>query len=110
MTLKIIQSLFLISLLLAACKKEDDNLYQIEGYIVGFEPCTIRHNYDIGYVIISSDLRDTLLTYNFPDNIYDFPQEYFQNYFNSGYFPSLARYEFHVQITYSIAKDRSEER
>ena len=102
---KIIKSLFLFCLLFAACNKNDDNLYQAEGYIVGFDPCTIRHNYDIGYVIISSNLKDTLLTYNFPDTIYNFPKEYFQNYVNSGYFPSTARYEFHIHITYSIAKE-----
>jgi hypothetical protein len=85
------------------CKRhESDNLYK-EGYVVGFEPCSYQHNYKLGFAIITSDLSDTLMTYNLPDSIFVFPPEYFYNYYNSGYFPSKARYEFKIKFTYTIA-------
>jgi hypothetical protein len=89
--------------LFLSCKKEDNKLQHAEGYIVGFDPCTIRHHYDIGYVIFTTDLKDTLVTYNFPKNIFEFPDEYFINYMNSAYFPQSARYEFKVKISYTKA-------
>ncbi len=86
--------------------KNNNRVKQSEGYIVGFDPCTVRLDYyDKGYVIISTNLGDTLLTYNFPDRVFDFPAEYFANYMNSGYFPEFARYEFKVQVTYYIAEE-----
>lgn len=110
----------LIGLIVAQCKENEINNRRIEGYIVGFDPCTINHHYRIGYYIISSDLQDTLLTYNlsdtnfmFPanvlsnnsDTLYIIPESYFQNYRNSAYFPESARYEFHVEIEYRLANN-----
>ena len=100
-----IQRLFLIiCFLLFMCKGSvDDNLLK-EGYIVGFEPCSYQHHYKIGYAIITTNLKDTLMTYNLPDSIYTFPSEYFNNYVNTGYFPSNARYEFKIKFSCTIAK------
>ena len=100
-----ISHLILICFLFVSCEKDNNKAYLREGYIVGFDPCTIRNNYDTGYVIITTDLKDTLMTYNFPDTIFSFPSEYFLNYINSGYFPVEARYEFKIRITYSVAKE-----
>lgn len=73
----------------------------LEGHVVGFDPCTIRHSYKpIGYAIISHDLEDTVMTYNFPDSIFNIPSNYFSNYMSSGYFPNKARYEFKIRMTY----------
>jgi hypothetical protein len=48
------------------------------------------------------------MTYNLPDSIFVFPPEYFYNYYNSGYFPSKARYEFKIKFTYTIASKDQE--
>ncbi len=89
------------------CNRNDnnDNISPKEGYIVGFDPCSYQHNYKIGFAIITTDLKDTLITYNLPDSIYTFPPEYFNNYASTGYFPSKARYEFKIRFTYRIAAE-----
>ena len=102
---------------------EDDESIPIkstEGYIVGFDPCTINHQYRIGYVIISTDLQDTLVTYNLSDSVYKMPanvisnvsdtlykipDSYFQNYGNSTFFPDSLRYKYKVKISYIIANE-----
>jgi hypothetical protein len=96
--------LILLGFLFIMCDRNDkDKIPQNEGYIVGFDPCSYQHNYKLGYAIITTNLKDTLMTYNLPDSIFIFPPEYFYNYFNSGYFPSKARYEFKIKFTYTIA-------
>ena len=105
----------LIGLLSIKCKKENIKLKHTEGYIVGFDPCTINHHYRIGYVIISADLNDTLVSYNLSDDtfnmpasvllnssdtLYKIPESYFQNYRNSAYIPVAARYEFKIRISF----------
>jgi hypothetical protein len=96
-------NILFFSLLFIMCSRhENDNPYK-DGYIVGFEQCSYQHNYKLGYAIITTDLRDTLMTYNLPDSIFIFPPEYFYNYINSGYFPSKARYDFKIKFTYTIA-------
>lgn len=104
MRMKIANFVLLIFIAIA-CEKPNVKVFQTEGYIVGFDPCTIRHNYDIGYIIFTIDLQDTLVTYNFPDNIYEFPVEYFANYMNSAYIPVSARYDFKVRFSYTIARE-----
>jgi hypothetical protein len=93
---------FLISLFFISCSKHTEALTRCDGYIVGFDPCTVNIDHSTGYYIISSDLRDTLLTYNLPDTLYKFPAEYFQNYLNSSYFPLSARHEFIIHINYVV--------
>jgi len=120
---KIQQIIFLfgiIGITSFSCEKEKDEIKQTEGYIVGFDPCTINHHYRIGYVIISTDLKDTLVTYNLSDNkyrmpssvinnlsdtLYKIPESYFQNFINSAYFPNIARYEFKIKVSYYKAKE-----
>lgn len=58
-----ISSIFLLYLLIGpGCVKDYNkiNLIKLDGYIVGFDPCTINHHYRIGYVIISTNLKITL--------------------------------------------------
>ena len=104
-----------------SCEEDDDEpIKSTEGYIVGFDPCTINHHYKIGYVFISTDLKDTLITYNLSDNtfkmpasvllnlsdtLYQIPELYFQNYYNSAYFPDSLRYKYEVKISYLIANE-----
>ena len=99
---------------------EEQNIINKEGYIVGFDPCTIDHHYRIGYVIITEDLNDTLATYNLSDDtfkmpasvflkpsdtLYKIPELYFENYRSSPFFPDSLRYKYPIKISYTIAKD-----
>jgi hypothetical protein len=107
-------------LALAACNKEKEDLYKFDGYIVGFDPCSVIHHYRIGYVIISSDLKDTLLTYslsdlkykmpmsvldNSKDTLYKIPESYINNGWGGYYFQASSRYEFRIIGKYRIAKN-----
>jgi len=108
------------AILSSKCDKEVIKLKQAEGYIVGFDPCTVNHHYRIGYVIISSDLIDTLITYNLSDatfrmpatimlnpfdTLYKIPESYFQNYRNSAYLPIETRFDYKVKVTYTHATE-----
>jgi hypothetical protein len=90
------------------------------GYIVGYDPCTINHHYRIGYVIITEDLKDTLVTYSLSDEsfkmpasvllkpndtIYKITESYFENYQNSVFFSNSLRYKYPVGINYCRAKE-----
>lgn len=102
-----------------SCEKDEQSVKYATGYIVGYDPCTINHHYRIGYVIISQDLKDTLVTYNLSDIVYKMPASvvfnsdtlykipwlYFQNYFGTPYFPDTLRYKYGVKVSYSIAKE-----
>ncbi len=110
-----------IFLLVISCDKENEKLIKNSvGFIVGFDPCTINHQYRIGYIFISEDLKDTLVTYNISDEtfkmpanillnsndtIYKITEEYFQNFRACPYFPISERYKYKVEISYSLAKE-----
>jgi len=105
-----------------SCKKNcnDRELIQAEGYIVGFDPCTINHQYKIGYVIITADLKDTLMTYNISDDsykmpanvmygttdtLYKIPELYFSNFRSWPFFPNTLRYKYGIKFSYLIANE-----
>lgn len=108
-----------VVLLGAGCDEDDSNLKELNGYIVGFDPCTVNHQYRIGYVIVSTDLKDTLVTYNISDETFKMPASVLllltdtlykipESYFNAGrgfYFPESARSEFKVIVTYRNPKE-----
>ncbi len=109
------------SLLLLACtEKENLELEEVDGFIVGFDPCTISQQYRIGYVIISKDYLDTLITYNLSDRVftlpasvglnaskplYTIPEDRFSGYRDSAYFPELYRNDYPIKISYRKALD-----
>ena len=116
----ILLSILLISQLLSCSEDEVTKFRHTEGFIVGFDPCTINHQYRIGYVIISKDEQDTLVAYNLSDDtfkmpasvllnssdtLYTIPESQFQNYRNSAYFPASVRYDFKLNITYKYATE-----
>lgn len=117
--LKLSAFILLFTLMGTGCEKEEDNLVKLDGYIVGFDPCTVNHHYQIGYVIISTDLKDTLVTYNLSDEIFKMSASVLlqpsdtlykipESYFKAGrgfYFPESARNEFKVKITYRYPKE-----
>lgn len=119
MNMKIIFASSLL-ILFGACDKEDNMLCQTEGYIAGFDPCTIHHHYRIGYIIISTDMKDTLITYNLSDHtfkmpasvlldlsdtLYKIPASHFQNYPYSTFFPDTLRYKYKVRVSYLNATE-----
>jgi hypothetical protein len=116
--------IILLGILFIRCDKDDIELNHVEGYIVGFVPCTANPNVKeginpIGYVIISEDLKDTLSAYNLSDvnhrmpaiisfnsNIlYEIPDLYFQNYRETSYFSNTLRYRYRVKISYIEASE-----
>ena len=121
MRLNIFSTLFLMLLLIGSCAKDNDDISAgRKAYIVGFDPCTINHGYRIGFVIITEDLRDTLITYdlsdetfNMPasvlsdskDTLYKIPEIYFENFRESPYFSDSLRYKYRVNLGYRLAND-----
>lgn len=111
--------LLLLALMGAGCGKEEENLTRLDGYIVGFDPCTVNHHYRIGYVIVSTDLKDTLVAYNLSDVTFKIPASVLlqssdtlykipESYFKAGrgcYFPESARNEFNIKVTYRFPKE-----
>jgi len=97
--------LIIFCLLFTACERKVDETKQLDGYIVGYDPCSLKNNYATGFVINSYDRKLTLLTYNLPDSIYTFPLEYFQDYVNSGYFPIEVRFNYKIRVTYTITTE-----
>jgi hypothetical protein len=94
------------------CEKEKITIQQMDGYIIGYDPCTIQQHSKICYIIVSADLKDTVMTYNISDAIYKMPASILsqsgdtlykipENYFKSfAYFPTTTRYDFKVHVTY----------
>jgi hypothetical protein len=100
--------------------EDDEVLLTAQGYIVGFDPCGVRHHYRLGYVIVSEDLVDTLVTYNLSDEtytmpasvvfnsntLYQIPALYFQNFAGTAYFPDSLRYKYGVKVSYRKATEK----
>lgn len=113
--------MFVMLLLISSCAKDDDDMLpEKKAYIVGFDPCTINHSYRIGYVIITEDLKDTLITYdlsdetfnmpasilsNSKDTLYKIPEVNFENFRGSPYFSDSLRYKYRVNLGYRLAND-----
>jgi hypothetical protein len=66
------------------------------GYIVDYAGCEGYSH--IGYYIITENEEDTLVTYNLPDNVYPFPQSFYDN-------PEPYRNTYKIAFTYRLADD-----
>ena len=75
---------------------EPDTL-MAEGYIVGYDPCTTRPPYNIGEGLVLMTEQDTFLTYNFPEGIFNFPDEIFLNGY---FFPPSYSDQYKVRFTF----------
>ena len=93
----------IISGIIFSCSKNEETIKHCKGNIIGFDPCSIINGISTGYVIISSDKKLTLKTYNLPDSIYTYKKEYFFDYQITSYFPALVRDSFPITISYTIA-------
>jgi hypothetical protein len=90
-----------------SCNRENNPVKQFEGYIAGYNPCSVEvddvnGNSARGFYLVSTDLKDTLLTCNLPENIIsDIPSSYIID--STDHFPESARYEFKIKIEYQNA-------
>ena len=71
-----------------------------DAFVVGFDQCAMHK----GRILAIVEPRDTVITYNFPDSVYTFPDEYFSNYLFDCLFPSKALEEFPVRVKYRPSK------
>ncbi len=114
-TTKILKWLPVLAICLAAvgCTEDDNNdLMQVDCYIAGYDGgagVIIEEDYGVahGYFIITTDLKDTLLTYDLPIDIYDFPVKCFcaRPECTPTWFPNSFKKEFKVRISYTIASE-----
>lgn len=109
------------SMIFTNCDKESKNEnkeYQFKGYLVGYDPCTINYKNGCGYIIISSDLKDTLRSYNLSgnnynvpiapiifdsDTLYRIPKLHFNK--ENPFFPTSLRFSYPIRITYRFASE-----
>jgi hypothetical protein len=96
--LRFIIPIIILSLIFT-CKYET---YWDTADIIGFDPCTAVDSLNRGYIIITMESKDTLVTYNLPSNIFSFPKSYFVNYKSDCLFPDSARYDYRIKIKYSF--------
>jgi hypothetical protein len=61
----------LLGILSFSCVEEENGeLFEMNGFIAGFDYCSFHSNGRVGYVIISNDLSDTISTYSLsPDRL-----------------------------------------
>ena len=77
---------------------------RLTGYIVGVENCDSS-----GYVVISEDLKDTLMVYNFPEDIFSFQvwslfdKVDLNPCFDNVSFPEQYRYSFKIELSYTVS-------
>ncbi len=85
----------------------DNEINLREGYIIGFNQCTaLKESFDgKGFVLVTNDFRDTLLAYNLPDTLYNFPPSHFATYGYSFLFPEAVRLNYKVYFSYRILKE-----
>jgi hypothetical protein len=117
--IKILFPIF-IGIVASLCENDRDQTMKIDGFIIGFNPCTINHQYRIGYVIISGNLKDTIVTYNLSDSnfkmpasvllrpsdtLYIIPELCFADFVNSAYFPVEYQDKFKIKAEYRFAHE-----
>jgi len=86
-------------LLLVACHKREVAPSQTElAYVIGFHPCT-AHAIKKAYVLELTQTKDTVVTYNLPDSLYQFPKELFRDKLNF-LFPPSEQKKYPVRLTY----------
>lgn len=107
----------LLFLMPLACIENDSEFFEMEGFIVGFHPCSINHSYRIGYVVISNDFSDTITTFNLSPReftmptpvglnpkkpIFTIPEDNFRYYRGSSYLAEFIDYPDSLIKNYPI--------
>lgn len=97
-------ALFLRCVLTLSCDQESP-CQTCENYtnafVIGFDPCGASNPTSgmVGFVINIPSREDTVIAYNFPIGIYEFPEGYFSNRKNP-FFPEQASLDFPIKIKY----------
>jgi len=71
-----------------------------DAFVVGFDQCAMYE----GRILAIVEPKDTVITYNFPDSVYVFSDEYFSNYQFDCLFPKEALDKFPVKVKYRPSK------
>ena len=111
--LPILLPVLTVFLLSTGCEEDNSDVYgPEEAYIIGFDPCTViwdttenRLIGSQGYIVTLSEQKDTVLTYNLPDTLYDFPSEYFENYASYCFFPRSEWETYKMTIDYEYVEE-----
>lgn len=90
-----------------SCEKEKHEIKQTEGYIIGFDQCEggVLTN-DRGFVIACNNFADTLVTYNLPNTLFDFPQYLFADYIYSFLFPNPEYLNYKIKFQYRFSSEK----
>lgn len=78
-----------------------------DAFVIGFDPCAGVVDPNGGgaaFVINIPSKSDTVVAYNFPTGIYDFPPKYFINYRFNPFFPDSAATAYPIRIKFRYAK------
>ena len=84
------------------------NTISTKGYIIGYDASSgvdISNNAGKagGYLFVSENLKDTLGTYNLPDNLFTFPAAIMPGgWCGFTFFPQAYRFTYKVQMTYRL--------
>lgn len=111
-----IQFLFLLVLVvllsITGCEKNDDAPGHEEAYIIGYDQCAVIYDTTEnkfvgarGYIVSLSEREDTVLCYNIPDTLYDFPPEYFDHYIFDCFFPRSEWKTYKMMIDYEYVDE-----
>ena len=93
--------LIFIGLISVSCgEDEEPTTFTAEGYIVGFDQCI---NPGEGLLIVTQ--QDSMLTYNFPEGIFNLPDEIFANRVVSYYFPQEYLFKYKIIFKYRFADE-----
>ena len=79
-----------------APEKSEEQLELKDAFVIGFDQCA-RYQ---GRILAIVNPSDTVITYNFADSVYDFPDEYYSNYLNDCLFPSEALDSYPVKVKF----------
>lgn len=119
----IFTGILILLVLFIKCNEKDEIISknkEAEGYIIGFDPCTINQHYRIGYVIVTKDYKDTLITYNISDlnfkvpasvvlnssdTLYIIPEYCFQDFYSTFTFPQENQSSYKIKFTYTEASE-----
>jgi len=81
-------------------KEQEEPLVFKNAFVVGFDQCAMYK----GRILAIVEPKDTVITYNFPDSVYKFPDEYFSNYQFDCLFPGDVLGKFPVRVKYRPSK------
>ena len=96
----------------SSCSKKGDNLSQNAYYVVGGSGAYILDETwnAIDYLLVSENLKDTIATFDLPDDLFTFPAEIMgTNFCGFAFFPDEYRFRYKVQMTGKLFTEEEEQ-